>query len=48
VSVDSSSAAFELDRLLRGGLTNELGRRFRGTLVRVKIRNAGKPHAARR
>ena len=40
VVVDSSSAAFELDRLLRGGLTNELRKRFRGTLVRVKTRTA--------
>lgn len=38
VIVDSSSAAFELDRLLRSGLTNEIRSRFRGSMVRVKTR----------
>lgn len=38
VIVDSSSAAYELDRLLRGGLTHQLQSRFRGSLVRVKTR----------
>jgi hypothetical protein len=38
VVVDSSSAGFELDRRLRGGLAHELRRQFRGTLVRVKTR----------
>ena len=41
VSVDSSSIAFEIDRLLRGGLVDELRRRFRGTLVRVKVKLDG-------
>lgn len=38
VIVDSSSAAYELDRLLRGGLTEQLQSRFRGSLARVKTR----------
>ena len=38
VDVDSSSVAFELDRLLRSGLTDELRQTFRGTLSRVKTR----------
>ena len=42
VIVDSSSAAYELDRMLRGGLTQQLQARFRGSLVRVKAR-IGKP-----
>jgi hypothetical protein len=40
VRVDSSSMAYDLDRLLRGGLTDTLRRGFRGTLVRVKTRVA--------
>jgi len=36
--VDSSSTSFELDRLLRCGLTDQLRRQYRGTLVRVKTR----------
>src|SRR5690606_2318055 len=36
--VDSAAASFELDRLLRGGLTDDLRKSFRGTLVRVKTR----------
>ena len=38
VIVDSSSTSFELDRLLRCGLTNQLRREYRGTLVRIKTR----------
>ena len=38
VIVDSSSAAFELDRMLRGGLAAQLQQRFGGTLVRIKTR----------
>ncbi len=38
VTVDSASTAYELDRLLRSGLTQDLRRSFRGTLVRVKVR----------
>src|SRR5687767_4935424 len=38
VSVESSSAMFELDRLLRSGLFDQLREQFRGTLVRVKTR----------
>ncbi|MCI0674605.1 MAG: DUF721 domain-containing protein [Phycisphaerales bacterium] len=41
VTVDSSSSLFELDRQLRSGLTDQLRREFRGTLVRVKTRIAG-------
>ena len=41
VAVDSSSAAFELDRLLRGGIEAEFRRQFRGTLVRIKTRFTG-------
>lgn len=36
VTVDSSAAAFELDRLLRQKLTKDLQQRFNGSLVRVK------------
>ena len=38
VDVETSAVAFELDRLLRGGMTHELRRRFRGSLVRIKTR----------
>jgi predicted nucleic acid-binding Zn ribbon protein len=38
VVVDSSSAAYDLDRLLRGGVLDVLRKRFRGSLVRVKTR----------
>lgn len=38
ISVDTSAAAFELDRLLRGGLTHDLRKRFRGSLIRIKTR----------
>jgi len=37
VTVDSSAASFELDRLLRQGLSSELQRRFNGSLERVKV-----------
>jgi hypothetical protein len=37
VTVDSSSRLYELDRLLRGGVTDELRRRYSGTLTRVKL-----------
>ncbi len=37
VVVDSASTAYELDRMLRGGLEQQLRRRFRGTLVRIRI-----------
>jgi len=46
VIVDSSSIAFELDRMLRSGLTADLRSRFHGTLVRVKTR-IGHPDAQR-
>jgi hypothetical protein len=38
VEVDSASTAFQIDRLLRSGLTDELRRRFNGTLSRVRTR----------
>jgi hypothetical protein len=38
VVVDSSSAAYELDRLLRGGLEKQLQQRFRGSLARIRVR----------
>lgn len=41
VIVDSSASAFELDRLLRGGMLQALIREYRGTLLRVKWRIAG-------
>lgn len=41
VSVDSSSTSYELDRLLREGLERELRSRYRGTLMRVKVRVMG-------
>ena len=37
VTVDSSSIAYELDRLLREGLVITLRRRYRSTLTRVKV-----------
>jgi hypothetical protein len=40
VTADSSSAAFELDRILRGGLINDLRRGYRGTLTRVRVKIA--------
>jgi hypothetical protein len=47
VSVDSSSAAFELDRLLRSGVESEIRRKFRGTVVRVKTRISAAPRPAK-
>ena len=38
VEVDSASTAFQIDRLLRGGLTDELRRRFNGSLAKVRTR----------
>lgn len=38
VTADSSAVSFELDRLLRGGVEADLRRRYRGTLVRIRIR----------
>ncbi len=38
VRVSSSSHLYELDRLLRESVENELKRRHRGPLVRVKLR----------
>jgi len=40
VSVDSSSTAYELDRLLREGLERDLRSQYRGTLMRVRVRVA--------
>jgi len=40
VAFDSSAAGFELDRFLRGGGEDELRRRYRGSLVRIKTRLA--------
>jgi len=37
VTVDSSSVAYELDRLLREGLVITLRKRYRSTLTRVKV-----------
>lgn len=37
VAVDSSSRLYELDRLLRGGLEQELIRRHRGGVTRVAL-----------
>lgn len=38
VTVDSSATAYELDRQLREGLEALLRSRYRGTLVRVKVK----------
>jgi CheY-like chemotaxis protein len=38
VAVDSSATSYELDRLLREGLEAELRSRYRGTLIRVRLR----------
>jgi hypothetical protein len=38
VAVSSSSVMYELDRMLRGGLTDTLRRTYRGSLTRVKLR----------
>ncbi len=37
VVVDCASTAYELDRMLRGGMEQQLRRRFRGTLMRIRI-----------
>ncbi len=42
VVVDSASTAYELDRMLRGGLEQQLRRRFRGTLMRIRISIGGR------
>ena len=42
VAVDSSSIGYEIDRLLRNGLMNELRSRYKGTLIRIKTRIEGK------
>lgn len=36
VKVDSAATAFDVDRLLRGGVEADLRKRYRGTLLRVK------------
>jgi hypothetical protein len=38
VAVDSAPALYEIDHVLRAGGTDDLRRRFRGTLVRVRLR----------
>lgn len=38
VKVDSAATAFEVDRLMRGGLESQLRAGYRGSLVRVKTR----------
>ena len=38
INVETAAAAFELDRLLRGGVTHQLRKRFRGSLIRIKTR----------
>jgi hypothetical protein len=38
VNVDSAAAMYELDRLLRGGLEQSLRERWRGSLMRVRVR----------
>lgn len=37
VVVDSASTAYELDRMLRGGLEQQLRWRLRGTLIRIRL-----------
>ncbi len=37
VSVESASAAYELDRHLRGGLEAEIRKRYPATLTRIKV-----------
>lgn len=46
VTVNSSSTAYELDRLLREGLLAELRQGFRGTLTRVRVR-IGQPESTK-
>jgi hypothetical protein len=38
VLADSAAVSFQLDRLLRCGLMDELRQRFNGTLTRVRVR----------
>lgn len=38
VTVDSSAAAYELDRALRGGLEQQIRGQYRGTLLRVRVK----------
>lgn len=38
VAVDSSSVMFQLDRVLRGGVTDSLRNAYRGSLSRIKLR----------
>jgi len=38
VDVDDAAARYELDRLLRDGLEDQLRSQFNGTLIRVKLR----------
>jgi hypothetical protein len=40
VEADSAAVVYELDRFLRDGGTDELRRRYRGTLMRVRVRLA--------
>jgi hypothetical protein len=37
VAADSASTVYELDRLLRGGLEQEIRRRYQATLTRIKV-----------
>ncbi|MHC4946773.1 MAG: DciA family protein [Planctomycetota bacterium] len=46
VRVDSSGVAWEIDRRLRAGLTDELRRGFPGTIVRVRLRVGAPPSDA--
>jgi len=43
VEADSAAVRFELDRLLREGLTDQLRRHFRGSLQRIRVRLASGP-----
>lgn len=38
VAVHSASVRYQLDQALRGGALDELKRRYRGTLVRVRVK----------
>lgn len=38
VTVDSSAIAYDLDRLLRGGLEQQIREQYRGTLLRVRVK----------
>jgi predicted nucleic acid-binding Zn ribbon protein len=37
VAADSASTVYELDRMLRGGLEQEIRRRYQATLTRIKV-----------